>query len=117
MVFAGLIVWGLRQINLPVTSHIIFIIFISLIAFAGSKIRRRAKELEVIEKKENFLFFFVDIFAIPVTQLGKWLSNRWKKYNAIARFFSYLIDMPFQVFVEFLEQWRYFLREKKEEIH
>jgi len=27
-----------------------------------------------------------------------------------------LIDMPFLVFVEFIEQWRYFLKEKKEEI-
>lgn len=116
-VFAGLIVFGLNQINLPITSHIIFIIFISLITFAGTKIRRRAKELEVIETKENFLYFFVDLFAIPITQLGKWLSTRWKKYNAIAKFFSYLIDMPFQLFVEFLEQWRYFLKEKKEEIH
>jgi hypothetical protein len=25
--------------------------------------------------------------------------------------------MPFQVFVEFLEQWRYYLKEKREEIH
>ena len=116
-IFTGLIVWGLQTIGLPITSHIIFIIFISLITFAGTKIRRRGKELDVIEKKENIFFFFLDIFAIPVTQLGKWLSTRWKKYNAVARFFSYLIDMPFQVLVEFLEHWRYFLKEKKEEIH
>ncbi len=107
----------MQTIGLPITSHVIFIIFISLITFAGTKIRRRGKELEVIEKKENIFFFFLDVFAIPVTQLGKWLSTRWKKYNAVARFFSYLIDMPFQVFVEFLEHWRYFLKEKKEEIH
>jgi hypothetical protein len=117
LVFAGLVVWGLEQINLPATSHIIFIIFISLITFAGTKIRRRAKELQVIEAKENFFYFILDVFAIPITQLGKWLSSRWKKYNAIAKFFSYLIDMPFQIFVEFIEQWRYFLKEKKEEIH
>lgn len=113
----GLIVWALSKVNLPITSDIIFIIFISLIAFAGTKIRRRANELEIIDKRENIFYFFFDLFAIPVTQLGKWLSARWKKYNAIARFFSYLIDMPFQTVIEFLEQWRYFLKEKREEIH
>jgi len=30
---------------------------------------------------------------------------------------NFLIEAPFQIFVEFLEQWRSFLREKKEEIH
>jgi len=117
LLFTGLIVWGLSYINLPPTSHFIFIVFISLIAFAGTKIRRRARELQVIREKENFFYFLIEVFSIPVTQLGRWLSTRWTRYNAIARFFSSLIDLPFQVFIEFLEQWRYFLKEKKEEIH
>jgi len=43
-----------------------------------------------------------------MAELGRWLSNKWKKYNAIAAFFNALIDMPFWVFVEFLEKWRNF---------
>ncbi len=114
--FCWAISWGLSKIYLPLTSHVIFIIFISLIAFAGMKIRQRAKEIEIIEKKESFLYFFIDLFAVPITQLGRWLSLRWRKINIISRFFTLLIDMPFQVFVEFLEQWRYFLKEEKEKI-
>jgi len=112
-----LISWGLYQVNFPPLSYVIFIIFLSLIAFAGSKIRGRAKELQVLDEKESFLLFFIDPFAIPVIQLGKWLTNKWKRYNIIAVFFSALIDMPFTIFVEFIEQWRYFLKEKKEKIH
>jgi len=52
-----------------------------------------------------------------VAGCGRWLSNKWKRYNAIAAFFNALIDMPFSIFVEFLENWRFFLKEKKEEIH
>jgi len=112
-----LVVWSLYQVNFPPLSYIIFIVFLSLIAFAGTKIRQRAKELQVIEKKETSLYFLVDPFALPIIQLGKWLTNKWKRYNIIAVFFSALIDMPFTVFVEFIEQWRYFLKEKKEKIH
>ena len=115
--FCGIVSWGLSKIDLPPTSHVVFIIFISLIAFAGTKIRQRAKEIEIIERKESFLFFFVDLFAVPITHFGKWLSSRWQKLNIISKFFTMLIDMPFQLFIEFLEQWRYFLKEKKEEIH
>ena len=113
----GLIIWGLSKVNFPILSYIIFIVFLSLIAFAGAKIRQRAKELQVIEGKETFFHLIVDPFAVPVIQLGKWLTVRWKKYNVIAALFNALIDMPFLLFVKFLEQWRYFLKEKKEEIH
>lgn len=116
-VILGLIIFGLYKVNFPPLSYLIFIVFLSLIAFAGAKIRQRGKELQVVEEKETFFHFFIDPFAVPVVQLGKWLTLKWKKYNIIAVFFSALIDMPFTIFVEFLEQWRYFLKEKKEEIH
>lgn len=117
IIILGLIVWGLYQVNFPPLSYVIFIIFLSLIAFAGTKIRQRAKELQVIDEKETLLHLVMDPFAIPVIQLGKWLTNKWKRYNVIAVFFSALIDMPFSIFVEFIEQWRYFLKEKKEKLH
>ena len=69
------------------------------------------------EKKAGFFGFILDILFLPIVGLGRWLSNKWKKYNAIAVFFSVLVDLPFQIFIEFLEQWRYFLKEKKDEIH
>lgn len=113
----AIIIWGLSKVNFPPLSHVIFIIFLSLIAFAGAKIRTRARELQVIEEKESILHFFIDPFAVPIIQLGKWFTIKWKKYNIISVFFSALIDMPFTVFVEFIEQWRYYLKEKKEKIH
>lgn len=117
LVVLGLIVLGLYQVNFPLLSYIIFIIFLSLIAFAGSKIRQRSKELQVEEEKETIFHFFIDPFSVPIIQLGKWLTGKWEKYNIIAVFFSALIDMPFTIFIEFIEQWRYFLKEKKEKIH
>ena len=112
-----IIIWSLYQVNFPPLSYVIFIIFLSLIAFAGAKIRQRSKELQVIEEKETLFHLLVDPFAVPVIQLGKWLTAKWTRYNVIAVFFSALIDMPFTVFIEFIEQWRYFLKEKKEKIH
>ena len=81
------------------------------------KIRESAKELVVEERKETILQGFVEIFSIPILRMGKWLSNQWSKYNIIVIFLNSLIDMPFQLFVEFFEHWRSFLKEKKEEIH
>lgn len=112
----GFIIWILNKLNFSIFSTIIFIVFFSLIMFTGTKIRERAKELNVVEEKENFLSFFVDSFSLPFLQFGKWLSIKWAKFNVIILLINALIDLPFQLFAEFLEHWRNFLKEKKEEI-
>jgi len=113
----SLIIWGLYKLNFGILSMIIFLIFISLISFAGIKLRERSRELEIMQKKESFLVFIIDFFSLPIIRMGKWLSGQWAKYNVIVVFFNFLIDMPLQTFIEFLEKWREFLKEKKEEIH
>jgi len=112
----GAIYYVLRAFGFPITSIIIDIIFIALILFAGTAVSKRAQELTMEKDKENFLTFLADIFFLPMHGLGRWISNKWKRYNAFAAFFNALIDMPFSVLVEFLERWRYFIKERKEEI-
>ncbi len=113
----AIIIYGLSLASFPPLSYLIFIIFLSLISFAGTKIRDRSKELLMIEQKESLLNVLLDVFALPVIRLGKWFTNKWKKYNIISIFFSALIDLPFMSFVKFLEQWRSFLKEKREDIY
>ena len=111
------IAWLLQLVDLPPTSVVVNVLFTALIAFAGMAVRQRAEELTVEKRKVGGLEFILDIIFLPIIGLGKWLSTKWKRYNAVATFFAALIDLPFQVFVEFLEQWRSFLKAKKEEIH
>ena len=112
----GAISWTLYHFKFPVTSIIIDIIFIALILFAGTALGKRAQELTMEEDKESFFSFVSDIFFLPIQGLGRWLSNKWKRYNFITSFFNALIDMPFSAFVEFIEKWRYFIKERKEDI-
>jgi len=112
----GAIYFAFAFFNFPISSIVINMIFIALILFTGTTLSKRAQELTIEEEKENFLSFIADIFFLPVQGLGKWISTKWKKYNAVAAIFNALIDMPFSVFIEFLEKWRYFIKEKKEEM-
>ncbi len=112
----GAIYWIFNYFKFPITSIIINIIFIALILFAGTAVQKRSQELTIEEDSGGFLMFVSDILFLPITGAGRWLSNKWKKYNAVTAFFSALIDMPFSVFVEFLERWRGFIKDKKEEL-
>ena len=113
----GLLVFLLLKLRFGILSIFVFLLFLSLILFAATKIRQRAKELEVSEEKETLFSFFFDSFTFPFYSVGKWLSTQLEKYNIVVLLFNILIELPFQFFVEFLEQWRYFLREKKGEFH
>jgi len=115
VVFFALI-YVLNYFGFSALSIVTDIIFISLILFAGTAVQKRAQELTMEPENENFLTFLADIFFLPMQGLGRWLSTKWKKYNAIAALFNALIDMPFSAFVNFLEKWRYFIKERKEEI-
>jgi hypothetical protein len=113
----GLIIWGLDKLNFGILSIIIFLIFFSLIAFAGVKIRERARELDIMEKRAGFFTFLIDTFSLPILRLGRWLSSQWVKYNIVLVLITAFIDLPFQIFTEFVEHWRTFLKEKRDEIH
>ena len=70
-----------------------------------------------MKPKESFLTTIFDLFSLPIIRVGKWLSGQWTRFNILVVLFNTLLDLPFQGFIEFLEQWRIFLKEKKEEIH
>jgi hypothetical protein len=110
------LIYTLNYFGFSALSIVTDIIFIALILFAGTAVQKRAQELTMEPENENFLTFLADIFFLPMQGLGRWLSTKWKRYNAIAALFNALIDMPFSAFVNFLEKWRYFIKERKEEI-
>lgn len=112
----GFIFAAFYLFKFPLPSIVINIIFIALILFAGMAIRKRAQELTIEQKSMGVVGFIADILFLPVTDLGRWISEKWKRYNAVVVLLNVLIDMPFSAFVEFLERWRYFLKEKKEDL-
>jgi len=108
----GTVIWCLYRLSYPPLSYLLLTIFTCLIAFTGVRIRQRSKELHIKEEKEHFFHILVDPLSVPVIQVGKWILSKWRKVNFVGTIFNVLIDMPFLIFVEFLEQWRYFLKEK-----
>jgi len=112
----GIIIWILKLIKLPPTSIFINTLLAAVMIFGAMVVRQRAKELAV-EERTTFLEFSIDFLSIPVAKIGQWLATKWKKYNVVSVFFTALIDMPFFAFINFVESWSSFLKERKSEIH
>ncbi|MFS8159343.1 MAG: hypothetical protein ACMG6E_03860 [Candidatus Roizmanbacteria bacterium] len=111
--------WGifrfLDYFEFHIISKIIFIFFISVVTFFGFRIRQIAKEY-MVEANESFLSPFVDIIFLPIITVGKLLSNELAKINILMFVFDVLIEAPFKLIVEVIEEWMRFARQRKEEI-
>lgn len=112
----GLLAGVLRSFGFSIPSIAVFLVFFSLVTFGATKIRARARELIVGNEKQGFLHGVMEFFGLPVIQVGKWLSGQISKYNVLIVLLNVLIEAPFQIFVEFIEQLRTFWQEKKEQI-
>ena len=112
----GLVIWALNQINFTFFSIIIFLFFLALISFFSIRIRKRVRELMVVEPRENIFIFLMDFFYVPIIAVGKWLSEKFAKINVLVLVLDFIIEAPFKVFIEIAEEWTRYVRERKEDI-
>lgn len=115
----GVTFGGLYEIldyfNFNIISKSIFVFFVSLITFFAYRIRQISKEYS-LEEKDSALTPVFDFFIIPVFSLGKFLSTGIAKFNVFVVFFDFLIEAPFKLIFNIVEEWINFVKARKEEI-
>lgn len=112
----GAVIWFLNKLNFTWVSIVIFLFFLTFVSFFSIRIRRNARELIVVQPKENILSFISDFFYIPIVAVGKWLSEKFSQVNVFVFILDFIIEAPFKIFVEIAEEWTRYVRERKEDI-
>jgi hypothetical protein len=106
---------GLNLISFHFLSKIIFFFFLTAVCFFGFRVVQIAREYTVKEK-ESLWTPIIDFFLIPLISVGKWLSSEISRLNFLIFIFDFLIEAPFKVLFEVIEEWIDFVRKRKEEI-
>jgi hypothetical protein len=106
----------LSRLGFNAISMFFFIFFLSVVSYFGIRIRQNARELLVVQKKEGMVSFVVDLFFMPIVQLGQWLSTRLSNINVFVYVLDFFIEAPFKTFVEIFEEWIYYVKEEKDKI-
>lgn len=106
----------LLPLGFNVANIVVLLLFVSVVAAAGVRIHNRARELDLEKPRTNFFTFIFDLFSMPFIAVGKWIIAGLAKFNPIVVLINLLIELPFQLFVEFLENFNGFLKSKREEI-
>lgn len=113
----GFFVYVLRRLGFNILSLGIFLLFLSIVSYFGIKMRMKVREMQVIDRKDNFLFMLLNLFALPFMKVGQFVSEKFSKINIFAFIMDFIIEAPLKIFLEVIEDWFGFLREKREEIY
>jgi len=106
---------GLKIIHFNLLSESLFIFFISVVAFFAYRIKQLSNMYRLIEKN-SFFAPVIDFFFMPILSLGKIFSAGVSKLNFFTFIFDFIIEAPFKLIIEVVEEWISFVRQKKEDI-
>ena len=106
---------GLKTINFNLLSEALFIFFISVVAFFAYRIKQISNKYRLIERQGIFTPLS-DFFFMPILSLGKLFSEGVSRINFFIVIFDFIIEAPYKLIIEVIEEWITFVRQKKEEI-
>ena len=112
----GLLIWTLGQFGFNWVSTSLFLFFLTIISFFGMKLRNEAKELEIVPKKDNIVTAIINFFTLPILRVGQWISAKAPKINIFLFILDFIIEAPFKIFIEVVEDWISYQKEKREEL-
>jgi hypothetical protein len=111
-VFAA-IFFVLGKIGYTLFSELVFIFFLTVIAFFAYRINQTAKIYSWKENGEGSSF--MSIISLPILAIGSRLSVGLSKLNFLAFILDFILEAPFKLILGFVDDWVQFLSLKKEE--
>lgn len=106
----------LKLLQFNIVQGVIFFVFLSTASFLGFRLSRMVRDMELVTKQSNSLVILRDFFYLPFISVGRWLSSKYAKINAVALVLDMVIELPLKTVLRLLRQWTHFLNEKHDEL-
>lgn len=115
-----LIFWALFSLldrfNFSLLAMFFFVVFLGLVSFLATRIRRSVDDLRVIPKREGALAALFSFLALPVLEFGRWLAQNIRQLNVVLFLMDRVLEAPFKLLIDIAEEWFEFVRDRREEI-
>lgn len=115
--FAGVFIsifLTLGEIGYTFFSKVIFIFFLTIIAFFAYRITQVAKIYSWRGTKAE-RSTLMDMISLPILAIGSRLSRGLAKLNFLAFAFDFILEAPFKIILGFVDDWVQFLSIRKDE--
>ncbi|MEK7473431.1 MAG: hypothetical protein AAB668_01735 [Patescibacteria group bacterium] len=119
--FAFLVTFGatfvlLEFLSFTWVSATIFIFFLCIVSFFAFRLRLLTREYVAVPRPDNVFTLLSDFFSLPILRAGRFLSETISRFNVFVFFFDFIFEAPFKIFLNILEEWSAFMKEKKEQL-
>jgi hypothetical protein len=111
----ALINYVLTLLDFHLLSKLLFIFFVSVVSFFAYRIKQVVNEYWLVER-DSILTPIIDFFFIPILSLGKVFSKGVSRLNFFTILFDFIIEAPFKMIIDVVEEWIKFVRARKDEI-
>ncbi len=115
-----LIFWGifslLGLLHFSLMAMFMFVMFLGLVSFLAMRIRRSVNQIRLIPAREGALGAFVTFLSLPILEFGRWLAQNIQQLNVFLFFMDHILEAPFKILIDIIEEWFDFVRDRQEEI-
>lgn len=111
----GGIIFILSKIGFNVVSQGIFLFFLTVISFLAYRIHQSANVYKV-EGRQSILGPLFDFLFMPIVRVGRSFTESIAQVNILLIIIDFLIEAPFKAVFGFVEQWFFFLSNKREQL-
>lgn len=106
----------LDQLQFSIVAILIFVVFLGLVSFLATRIRRSVDDIRVIPKKEGVVGLFFSFLSLPILEFGRFLTAHISQLNVVLFIMDLILEAPFKLLIDVVEEWFTFIRDRKEEI-
>ncbi|MGH9858280.1 MAG: hypothetical protein ACRD4B_10590, partial [Acidobacteriota bacterium] len=106
----------LQAFEFSIIAMVLFVMFLGLTSFLALRIRRSVADIQVVPTREGLISSLVTFVSLPILRFGHWLATNISQINILIFIMDLIIEAPFKLFIDVIEEWFIYVREKKEEI-
>lgn len=114
------IFWGLFYLldllQFSLIAMVMFVIFLGLVSFLAIRIRRSIDQIRVLPFREGALGSLFTFLSLPVLEFGRWLAENISQLNIALFLMDRVLEAPFKILIDIIEEWFTFVRDRRDEI-
>lgn len=106
----------LDKFDFSLLAMLFFIVFLGLVSFLATRIRRSVDDLRIIARNEGAISAIFSFLSLPILEFGRWLAQHIRQINVILFLMDRVLEAPFKLLIDIAEEWFDFVRDRREEI-
>lgn len=112
----SIIIGVLVAFNFHFVSIALFLLFVALVCYFGTRVRSSASRWRFEEVRKDSLSLFARLLAFPIMRLGRWLTESFSAINFFVFFMDMIIETPFRLLLQEFNNFMNFVRDRAEDV-